>query len=106
MVTCRSASTTRACVAASAVAWLGGSMAKQTLIVKQGQAQALTVLGTEVRFLCDADATDHAWSLMELVVPRDAGPPPHEHNWDEAYYVTEGCIQFSIGARSVLATTG
>ena len=81
-------------------------MAKQTLIVKKGQTQVLTVLGTEVRFLCDAEATDHAWSLMELAVPRDAGPPPHEHNWDEAYYITEGCIQFSIGTRSVLATAG
>ena len=39
-------------------------------------------------------------------MPRDAGPPPHEHNWDEAYYITAGRIQFSIGTRSVLAATG
>jgi quercetin dioxygenase-like cupin family protein len=81
-------------------------MKKQTLIMRKGQAQALSVLGTEVRFLSEADDTGNAWSLMELVVPRDAGPPPHQHDWDEAYYITEGEIEFTIDGRPVLATAG
>lgn len=78
----------------------------KTLIVKKGQAQALHVLGTEVRFLCDGDATGSAWSLMELVVPRNSGPPPHDHDWDEAYYITSGEIEFTIGSQTVLAAPG
>ncbi len=81
-------------------------MTKQALMIRKGQAQTLRVLGTEVRFLCDADATDHAWSLMDLFVPRNSGPPPHEHDWDEAYYITEGSIEFTIGTQPVLAAAG
>lgn len=81
-------------------------MTKQPIAVRNGQVQALSVLGTEVRFLCEADATGSAWSLMEVIMPRDSGPPLHTHDWDEAYYIIEGEVQFSIGAQSVLATAG
>lgn len=81
-------------------------MSKQPMTVKNGQVQSLSVLGTEVRFLCEAAATGNAWSLMEVVMPRDSGPPLHTHDWDEAYYIIEGEIQFTLGAQSVLATPG
>jgi len=81
-------------------------MSKQPMTVKNAQVQSLNVLGTEVRFLCEADATGSAWSLMEVVLPRDSGPPLHTHDWDEAYYITEGEVQFTVGAQSVHATTG
>jgi quercetin dioxygenase-like cupin family protein len=34
--------------------------------------------------------------MMETTLPKDAGPPPHEHPWDEAYYVIEGEVNFSL----------
>lgn len=27
---------------------------------------------------------------MELLLPQGAGPPPHHHEWDEAYYIADG----------------
>jgi mannose-6-phosphate isomerase-like protein (cupin superfamily) len=81
-------------------------MTEQTMILKNGQAQPLSVLGTEVRFLCDADATGNAWSLMEVTMQRDSGPPLHHHDWDEAYYIIEGEVHFTVGEKSVLATSG
>ena len=81
-------------------------MNKQTVTVRKSEGEELSVLGTRVRFLCDAQATGSAWSLMELIVPRDAGPPPHEHDWDEAYYITEGEVEFSVGAQPVRAAAG
>jgi len=81
-------------------------MEKEAVVVKQGEAEALSVMGVEVRFLCDPTRTDKAWSLMEAVVPKDAGPPPHEHAWDEAYYVIDGEVRFTIGERSVTAKPG
>ena len=39
-------------------------------------------------------------------MPRDCGPPLHTHDWDEAYYITEGEVRFTIGAKSVLAVAG
>jgi quercetin dioxygenase-like cupin family protein len=81
-------------------------MNRQSKVVRQGQTQALKVLGTEVRFLCEAESTGNAWSLMEVVLPRDGGPPPHDHDWDEAYYVVEGQVEFTIDGQSYLATAG
>ena len=74
-------------------------MSRQTAIVTNGQGESLSVLGAGVRFLCTADRTDRAWSLMEVDVPEGSGPPPHHHPWDEAYYVVAGRIRFSLAGR-------
>jgi quercetin dioxygenase-like cupin family protein len=68
-------------------------------IVRQGEGEKLRVLGADVRFLCRAEDTHRAWSLMENVIPENSGPPPHSHPWDEAYYVVAGEIEFEIGSR-------
>ncbi len=72
-------------------------MDKQAVVVRKGEGEKLSVLGTEVRFLCEAARTNHSFSLMEVVLPKDQGPPPHDHPWDEAYYVLEGQVRFLLG---------
>ena len=48
--------------------------------------------------LADAPQTGGRWSLMEQLMPRDAGPPPHKHTWsDETFYLLEGEITFLLG---------
>jgi quercetin dioxygenase-like cupin family protein len=79
---------------------------RETIIVKKGEAEALSVLGVEVRFLCRAENTGKAFSLMENVIPKDAGPPPHFHAWDEAYYVTSGAVEFEIAGQRQLVCAG
>jgi len=74
-------------------------MARQLVVMKQGSGESLRVMGAEVTFLCTAERTGHAWSLMEVGLPRDAGPPPHTHPWDEAYYVVEGEVAFTLDGR-------
>lgn len=81
-------------------------MAKQLLVMRQGQAEALTVMGAQVRFLCPADKTDNAWSLMEVELPERSGPPPHDHPWDEAYYVIEGVVRFVLDGHEQLVKAG
>jgi quercetin dioxygenase-like cupin family protein len=71
-------------------------MDRQQMVVKAGEGESLRVLGAGVRFLCTADRTDRKWSLMEVELPEGAGPPPHAHPWDEAYYVVEGEVAFSL----------
>ena len=71
-------------------------MGKQLVIMRKGEGESLTVMGAAVRFLCTADKTDRSWSLMEVALPRDAGPPAHFHPWDEAYYVIEGEVRFTL----------
>lgn len=67
------------------------------LVLPRNPADALNVLGADVRFLCEAEHTAQAFSLMEVMLPLDAGPPPHHHDWDEAYYIADGHVRFVVG---------
>lgn len=76
---------------------------KQPVITRGGSGESLNVTGGRVTFLCSAEATDHAWSAMEATLPRRAGPPPHHHPWDEAYYVVSGEVEFQLGDQHLIA---
>jgi quercetin dioxygenase-like cupin family protein len=41
-----------------------------------------------------------------VTLPKHAGPPSHDHPWDEAYYVIEGEVRFGMDGREVLAKAG
>jgi len=71
------------------------------IIIKPGEGNTLNVLGMPLRFLCDAEDTQGVWSLMEEEIPLDHGPPPHRHDWDEAYYVIDGALNFEMDGKSV-----
>lgn len=83
-----------------------GVMSKQQVLMRKGEGEPLQVLGAQVKFLCPAEKTGRAWSLMEVVVPKQSGPPPHDHPWDEAYYVTHGQIQFSVAGEEKIVNAG
>ena len=75
-------------------------------VVKRGDGETLNVLGMPLRFLCDADDTSGAWSLMDEDIPIGHGPPPHRHDWDEAYYVISGALDFQIDEEPVRLEAG
>jgi mannose-6-phosphate isomerase-like protein (cupin superfamily) len=79
-------------------------MAGMTL--RRNDGETLNVLGMPLRFLCDAHETDGAWSLMEEEIPVHHGPPPHRHDWDEAYYVISGAPDFQMDDKSVRIEAG
>ena len=43
---------------------------------------------------------------MQQEIPIGHGPPPHRHDWDEAYYVIEGALDFQIDGKQVLIERG
>ena len=67
--------------------------------VKAGERPPLNVLGMPLTMLCEARETGGAWSLFEEEVPLGMGPPAHRHDWDEAYYILDGEIDFEIDGR-------
>jgi len=75
-------------------------------IVKAGERKPLHVLGMPLTMLCEARETSGAWSLFEEEVPHGMGPPPHRHDWDEAYYILDGEVEFTIDGRSVQSSRG
>ena len=57
--------------------------------------------------LADAQQTGGRWSLMEQLMPKDAGPPPHKHLWsDETFYILDGTMTFLIGDEIKTASKG
>lgn len=47
--------------------------------------------------LADRDDTGGRWSMMEQLLPKGSGPPPHKHLWsDEIFYILDGTITFLI----------
>ena len=70
-------------------------------IVKAGERMPLNVLGMPLTMLCEASETTGNWSLFEEEVPLGMGPPVHRHEWDEAYYILDGEIDFTIDGQTV-----
>jgi quercetin dioxygenase-like cupin family protein len=81
-------------------------MSKQMAVVKHGDAEELNAMGAAIRFLCGAEKTEGGWSLMEVELPERAGPPPHDHPWDEAYYVVAGEVRFHLEGREQVFKSG
>ena len=76
------------------------------MTLKSGERQPLNVLGMPLTMLCEARETGGAWSLFEEEVPRGLGPPPHRHDWDEAYYILDGEVDFTIDGQAVRSGRG
>jgi mannose-6-phosphate isomerase-like protein (cupin superfamily) len=74
--------------------------------LKAGERPALNVLGMPLTMLCEAGETGGAWSLFEEEVPIGMGPPPHRHDWDEAYYILGGEVDFTINGEPVRSGPG
>jgi quercetin dioxygenase-like cupin family protein/ketosteroid isomerase-like protein len=56
--------------------------------------------GRTLRVLDDTVRVDVAGGqveIFELSGPRESGPPPHAHPWDEAYIGVEGEVEVTIG---------
>ena len=75
-------------------------------IVKAGERMPLNVLGMPLTMLCEARETAGNWSLFEEEVPLGMGPPVHRHEWDEAYYILDGEIDFTIDGQTVTSRRG
>ena len=75
-------------------------------IVKAGERAPLDILGMPMTMLCESRETGGAWSLFEEEVPFGMGPPPHRHDWDEAYYILDGEVDFEVDGRPVKSAKG
>jgi quercetin dioxygenase-like cupin family protein len=70
----------------------------QPFVVTPKDHHPLHVAGEAVTVLANAERTGSV-ELFLQEGPEGAGPPPHFHAWDEAYYVLEGAIDVLTGDR-------
>ncbi|MGY0592056.1 MAG: cupin domain-containing protein [Paraglaciecola chathamensis] len=81
-------------------------MAIQPIIKRAQEGKWLNVLGMQLQFLCTSDDTQGRYSSMLNTVPKGCGAPPHQHPWDEAFYVLKGEVEFQVGDEVYLLKPG
>lgn len=78
---------------------------KQRVVKPDDRTAPLSVVGTSVTVLL-SDAESKGQQITLQSGDEGTGPPPHSHPWDEAFYVTKGCVQFTCGGQTTLCMAG
>jgi mannose-6-phosphate isomerase-like protein (cupin superfamily) len=77
------------------------------LSLKPNQGTSLSVVGDIFTFKAVGEDTNGQYTLVELQVDPEIGPPPHiHHREDEAFYIQEGELEFQLGDQTMIATPG
>lgn len=77
------------------------------LLIKPGQGTSLSIVGDVVTFKAVGEDTAGQYTLFEVRVDPEIGPPPHiHHREDEAFYIQEGELEFQLDDQIVIATPG
>jgi quercetin dioxygenase-like cupin family protein len=79
---------------------------KKPIVVRKGEGESMMCLGAGLRFLLQAEKTGHNFSLMEVELEKDQGPPPHDHPWDEAYYIIDCDVWFMVYGEEQVYSAG
>ncbi len=67
--------------------------------------QPLNVVGEQIVVLA-AGARTGGYEVFHQKGPEGSGPPPHAHDWDEAFFVLRGDIAFGMGDANLVAKEG
>jgi len=82
-------------------------MAHLPTIRKPTEGRTVAVVGDVYRFLATGEDTNGKYAMWEAIVPPGGGPPPHVHSREEeAFFILEGDITFTIGGKRRVASTG
>lgn len=81
-------------------------MTMRPFVLSPGQRErALNVLGTQVTVLASNAATQ-SYGITLQQGDEGTGPPPHRHDWDEAFFVLKGVIEFVCDGEAATCTPG
>lgn len=70
-----------------------GMAAPHFVVTPERRAPPLNVVGTQVTVLASNDATQ-SYGITLQQGDEGTGPPPHSHDWDEAFFVLSGAVRF------------
>jgi quercetin dioxygenase-like cupin family protein len=78
---------------------------KPFVVAPKDYDRKLNIVGEQITVLASGARTG-SYEVFLQQGPEGSGPPPHNHPWDEAFYVTKGEIEFGIADKSMVATAG
>jgi quercetin dioxygenase-like cupin family protein len=80
-------------------------MAETIIIERAGGPRPLNVVGEQITVLA-AGGTTGSYEVFHQIGPEGSGPPPHNHPWDEAFYVIAGEVAFGVGEKELVGHAG
>jgi len=80
-------------------------MPKAFVVTPDRHSHSLNVVGEKVTVLASGAQTG-GYEIFLQVGPEGSGPPPHNHPWDESFYVIKGEISFGIDDSERIAVPG
>ena len=78
---------------------------RSPFVVTPAQHRPFHVVGETISVLASAEQTGSGEIFFQQG-PEGAGPPPHTHPWDEAYYVLDGQIDVTVGPKQITLSKG
>ena len=65
--------------------------------------RTVAISGGTYTILLSGSDTAGRFAVMDMVVPAQAGPPPHRHDFEETFHILEGTLEVTVrGETSVL----
>jgi len=80
-------------------------MSAELIITSVSETKPKLVCGEKISILANSDQTG-CYEVYLHDAPENAGPPPHCHEWDEAFYVIDGAVEFNCGGLIRMVTAG
>ena len=81
------------------------SSVQHFVLTPEQHEPALNVVGTKVTVLASNAATQ-SYGITLQQGEEGTGPPPHSHDWDEAFYVLKGQIHFQCDGKPYTCNVG
>jgi quercetin dioxygenase-like cupin family protein len=77
------------------------------LTTDAGAGQILAMAGSNYRIILTGKETAGKMAIIEMLVPPNSGPIPHEHtSFQESFYVLDGEVEVKTKTRTYVAKTG
>jgi len=80
-------------------------MPKPFVVTPNQGPRPLRIVGEEITVLASGAQTG-SYEIFRQVGPEGSGPPPHDHPWDESFYVIKGEVAFGMGESETIASPG
>jgi mannose-6-phosphate isomerase-like protein (cupin superfamily) len=79
-------------------------MRDKATVLEAGEGKLFSARGSAMFFKATRASTNGAFSLMERTLPPGGRkPPPHVHtNCEEAFYVLDGEVEFTLGNETII----
>ena len=84
-------------------------LSRELTIARPDTDQGLThigLVGDTYTILVRGEDTDGKYTLIDMHVPPNGGPPPHRHDFEEMFTVLEGEVQATFRGETVVLRAG